>query len=91
VNLLELDIGNKNPKYQNSNLNKVSFGSNKMLQRVNVENCGGLKEDLNLGSCPNIIEINAKGTQIKNIILPPKGIIETLLLPNTVSTLILNN
>ena len=35
-NLLELDIGNSHPSYNNTNLKSVSFGSNSKLRRVNV-------------------------------------------------------
>lgn len=89
--LLELDIGNSHPQYNNANLRSVSFGSNSMLRRVNVENCRRLDGALALESCPNINEINARGTSITGVQLPQRGVLKTLLLPDTVTSLVLTN
>ena len=89
--LIELDLGNSNPTYKNEGLTRANFGSNTMLRRVNLENCIGLSSDVNLAACPNIKEINAKGTQVKNITLGKNGILETLLLPSTIKSLVLVN
>ncbi len=92
VNLLEIDLGSSDPNYQNNGLNSITFGANDMLRRVNIENCKGLTSNLNLASCKNIQEINAKNSRITGVTLNENGgIIKTLILPNTTTSLILNN
>lgn len=89
--LIELDLGNSDKNYSNAALTRANFGSNTMLRRINLENCIGLSSGINLSACPNIKEINAKGTSITSISLGKNGILETLLLPSTIKSLVLTN
>jgi hypothetical protein len=89
--LIELDLGNSDENYSNAALTRANFGSNTMLRRINLENCIGLSSGINLSACPNIKEINAKGTSITSISLGKNGILETLLLPSTIKSLVLTN
>ena len=88
----EIDLGSSDPEYSNEGFNTVNFGSSSMLRRVNVENCKGLTSDLRLSNCKNIIEINAKGSNITGVEVNSNGgPLETLLLPDTVKSLRLKN
>lgn len=89
--LLEADLGSSDPNYSNDGLKSISFGSNTMLRKVNIQNCSGMEGVLSLESCPNITEINAKGTEISGIQLPDKGALKTLLLPSTINNLTIKN
>lgn len=90
-NLLEIDVGSDDPNYNNLGLNSITFGSNSMLRKVNVQNCKGLNSSLGLTACSNIKEVNARGTNITGVELPQKGVLEKLYLPNTVKNLTLTN
>lgn len=88
----EIDLGSSDSNYSNEGFNTVNFGSSSMLRRVNVENCRGLTSDLRLSNCKNIIEINAKGSNITGVEVSPNGgPLETLLLPDTVTSLRFKN
>ena len=92
VNLLEIDLGSSDPNYSHSGLKSITFGANDMLRRVNIEKCIGLSSNLNLASCKNVQEINAKDTSITGVTFNKDGgVVQTLILPNTTASLILNN
>jgi hypothetical protein len=60
--LVELIAGNESDGYFNSVLDEVSVGANKLLRKINLGNCTSLKDNLDLGNCPNIGEIYLFGT-----------------------------
>ena len=92
INLLEIDLGNSDSKYENTGLKTVTFGANDMLRKVNIENCRGLAGNLNVQSCKNITEINARGTNITGVDFSKDShIVETLYLPSSTQQLVLNN
>jgi hypothetical protein len=89
--LLYFDAGSEKDNYVNDLLESISFGSNTMLQRVNLCNCRALTTDINLGACPNIKEVLLKNTRIKTVQLPSKGKLEKLLIPKTITNLIITD
>ncbi len=89
--LLYFDAGSDDDNYSNNSLQDISFGSNTMLQRVNLSNCRALKKAINLSSCPSIKEIILKNTLVEEVMLPSKGKIETLILPKTINKLIITD
>lgn len=93
--LQNLKIGDGSEGYSNSNLNSLTLGNNILLNTLDVRNCPNLgtgeQQSLDVSGCTNIEHIYASGTSIKSINLPRAGILKTLHLPNTVTTLKLVN
>lgn len=85
--LTEALIGSAVEGYRNANLDEINFGSNPMLQIANVQNCPNLKGTLDLGKCPKIKHIEARGTAIELLEIPQGGILESVHLPDTVKRL----
>ena len=91
VRLSELQIGSDAAGYHNDNLTVLSIGSNKMLARLNIQNCPSLIQAIDLSSCDNIEEVYAQGAGITSVVLPAAGILTKLYLPETITNLTLKN
>ena len=96
--LVELIIGNHDPNYYNDNFREVAVGTCKLLKKIDLTNCSGLgiagknpQKTLELGGCPNIEEIYAKGTNLTYVELPDSGYVRTLHLPASINTLKIRN
>ena len=90
--LIELIIGNSTPGYHNGNLYHLAVGTNRLLKKIDIQNCGGkYKQALNLTGCPNIEEIYAKGSDITGVDLPDSGYLKIMQLPNTVANITIKN
>lgn len=89
--LTELIIGNGTTGYENSKLNYLSVGSNKLLKKIDVQNCTSLTNALALSNCPNIEEIYAKGSAITGVELADSGFLRIMQLPSTIINLTLKN
>ena len=89
--LTELIIGNGTTGYENSKLNYLSVGSNKLLKIIDVQNCTSLSNALALSNCPNIEEIYAKGSAITGVELADSGFLRIVQLPSTIVNLTLKN
>lgn len=87
IMLVEAWIGSDVEGYRNANLDEINFGSNKMLQLANVQNCPNLTGTLDLGSCPKIKFIEARGTSVELLEIPQGGILESVHLPETMKRL----
>lgn len=83
-------VGYSNP-YLGANGGSLNIGNNTSLRKIDIQNCVGLTAPLNVENCLNIEEIKAKGSSITAVILPEGGVLQTLELPATLSTLILKN
>lgn len=91
VRLSELHIGSDVEGYHNDNLTVLSVGSNKMLRKLDIQNCPNLKQAVELSQCENIEEIYAQGTSITAVVLAAAGNLYKLYLPGTVTNLSLKN
>lgn len=91
VRLSELHIGSDVEGYHNDNLTVLSVGSNKMLRKLDIQNCPNLKQAVELSQCENIEEIYAQGTGITSVVLAAAGILYKLYLPETVTNLSLRS
>ena len=91
VRLVELIVGSTVDGYDNPNLVDISVGTNKLLKKIDIRNCSGLTESLNLSGCPNIEEIYAEGSKITGIDLVSGGHVKIIHLPNTLKNLTLKN
>ncbi|MCD8134624.1 MAG: CotH kinase family protein [Parabacteroides gordonii] len=91
IRLSDLHIGSDVEGYHNDNLTVLSIGTNKMLARLNIQNCPNLTQTIDLSSCDNIEEVYAQGASVSSIALPIAGILSKLYLPGTLTNLTLKN
>ena len=77
--------------YENGNLTELYLGNNTMLQKLDVTNCSNLTMAVDVSGCRNIEELYFGGTSITGLQLPNGGVITTLVLPSTVTNLIIRN
>ena len=90
--LKSLNLGSDNPNYHNANLTTLTVNPNMpLLETLNIKNCDGLGGIINLSESNNLRVIEAAGTQITGVTLPPYTSITTLHLPSSVNTLNLNS
>lgn len=89
--LVELKIGDGTAGYRNDHLHSLSVGTNKLLKKIDVQNCPKLTDPLNLSECPNIEEIYAKGSGISSVALGDSGFVRIMQLPSTIASLTLKN
>ena len=89
--LVEFVVGSDVDGYDNPYLVDLSVGTNRLLKKIDIRNCSGLTESLNLSGCPNIETIYAEGSSITGIDLADSGYIRTLHLPGTLKNLTIRN
>lgn len=91
THLVELIVGSPKAGYDNPNLNHIAVGNNKLLKKIDIRNCSGLTESLDLSGCPNIEEIYAEGSAITGVDLTRGGHVRVIHLPTTIRSLTLLN
>jgi len=89
--LRELVVGSAVPGYSNTNLRTLSVGNNQMLRLINIRNCSGYTQTLDLSGCDNIEEILAAGSGILGVSLPTGGNLKVLELPAGIRSLTIKN
>lgn len=90
--LKKLDLGTDNPNYHNTNLKTLTILPHMpILEELNVKNCDSLNTPINLSESNNLKIVEAEGSTIPSLSLPAYTAIETLHLPSTVNTLILQS
>ncbi|NDV58060.1 leucine-rich repeat protein [Bacteroides sp. 519] len=89
--LEELIIGNSTKGYKNTNLRNVTVKSNRLLRKINVENCPAYTAALDLSGCESIQEVYAKGSGCTAVVLPSGGMLERIELPQGITNLTLRN
>lgn len=93
--LQNLKLGDASPYYSNGNLQTLYLGQNKLLKRLDVRNCTGLgtgdQKTVDLSGCTGIEEAYFDGTKITGVTLPNGGVLRTLHVPETVTSLIIRN
>jgi hypothetical protein len=89
--LQSVKLGSNATGYTNPNLKDVTFGNNFLLKTVDVRNCTELTGNINLAGATNIENIYCEGTAITSVTLPNGGILQTLHLPSTVTSIIIRN
>ena len=90
--LKKLDLGTDNPNYHNTNLNSLTILPHMpILEELNIKNCDSLNTPINLSESNNLKIVEAEGSTIPSLSLPAYTAIETLHLPSTVNTLILQS
>ena len=89
--LQKLIIGSADENYNNTNLEALTIGNNKLLRLLDVRNCSAIATSIDVSLCSNIEEIYFDGTSITGIKLPVGGVLKTLHLPSTAVSLIVQN
>lgn len=91
INLTTLKIGDATPGYMNPNLTTLAVGANKLLKKIDIQNCPNLTAPLAISRCDGIEEIYAKGSGITGVELPNSGYLKIMELPGTITNLTLKN
>ena len=89
--LKRLKIGDSSPSYSNNNLRTIDVQNCVLLEEIDCRNCGNLAIAINLENSPRIKEAYFDGTSVTSVNLADGGIIETLHLPDTITSLTLFN
>ena len=95
VNIQEIKLGDASSSYSNSNMKSLSFGSNKLLKKVDVRNCVGLgtqeQKFVDMSNCEVLEEAYFEGTSIQGLTLPNGGVLKKLHLPSTITNITILN
>ena len=91
IKLQDIKLGDARSSYKNYNLESLTLGNNVLLRSIDVRNCPNLRQAVDLSGCTNIERIYFDGTSVAGVTLPNGGIINTLHLPGTVTSLIILN
>ena len=95
VNIQEIKLGDSSQSYSNSNMKSLSFGSNKLLKKVDVRNCVGLgtqeQKFVDMSNCEILEEAYFEGTSIQGLTLPNGGVLKKLHLPSTITNITILN
>lgn len=97
--ITKLKIGSSEAGYNNDKLTQVSVGHNTYLEEIDLTNCSilgtnvgfGSTEVLDLSKAENIKKVLASGTKLKGVSVPVGSKLEEMVLPNTITQLILRN
>lgn len=90
--LNSLLIGNySDPMYENPNLENLSIGELKLLRKFDISGCVNYKKTVDLSGCSNLEEVYAVRTGTTAITLPNGGVLNTLYLPDSITSLAVQN
>lgn len=89
--LRKLVLGNTTPGYNNSRLVSLTLGSNKLLEELDIRNCGSLTGSINLSQCNNLLKLYAEGTKLTGVTFATNGKVRVAHLPDTLNTLTMRN
>ena len=86
-----LTLGSTTSSYKNPYLRSIDVRENTALEELNIANCSGLIDHINLAGALGLRKLYAQGTSITGVSLPESGSLTTLNLPTTVNTLVITN
>lgn len=86
-----LKVGDGAADYENPNLTNLTVGNLTLLTSLDVRNCTNLAQTVDVSGCTNLEHAYFEGTRITGVTLPNGGILKTLHLPSTVSSLVIRN
>lgn len=89
--LQSLILGSDADGYTNERMTELHVGNNQLLTVLDVSNCTNLAQTIDLSGCYGLETVKAGGTSIPSINLPNGGHIETLILPETITNLTIQN
>jgi hypothetical protein len=91
THLTSLKVGDASEGYVNNNLNSITFGNNALMKTIDLRNCASLTQAVDVSGCTGLEEAYFDGTAITGLTLPNGGNLKKLHLPNTITSLILQN
>ncbi len=89
--LSSLKVGDGAEGYENPNLTDLTIGNLTLLTELDVRNCSSLAKGVDVSGCINLEHAYFEGTAITGVTLPNGGILKTLHLPSTVTSLVIRN
>lgn len=93
--LQSIKLGDVSPEYENQNLTGLTLGSNRLLKTLDVRNCKALgtgdQKAVDISGCTELEEAYFDNTKVTGVTLPNGGILRTLHLPGTITSLIIRN
>lgn len=89
--LRKLVLGNTTEGYNNSRLVSLTLGRNKLLEELDLRNCGNLTGSINLSQCNNLLKLYAEGTKLSGVTFATNGKVRIAHLPDTINTLTMRN
>lgn len=87
TNLQSIVVGSAASGYENRNLTNLNVGSNSLLRTIDARNCPALTGALDFSGATNVEHVYLDGTSVTSVLLPVGGILKTLRLPSTVTSL----
>ena len=88
--LSEFAFGSENANYVNTNISSISFEANKMLEKLQLQNCPNLNSGLDLSQLISLKSLDTRGSNFTDIIIGDNSPIEELQL-NAISSIQLSN
>ena len=88
--LQKLTIGSTDDGYENTFMKEVLVANNPLLEYLDLRNISGINTVINVGSCNNLKELYAEGTNTTGVIFANGGLLETAHLPKITSLSIKN-
>lgn len=89
--LKELIIGNTTEGYSNTFLTNLVIGNNKLLEKLDIRNTPNLTTSLDFSKCLNLKELFATGSGLTGVLFANGGKIATALLPDTLTSIKMQN
>ena len=93
--LQRIKVGDASVSYENTHLQSLSVGTNPLMKIIDARNCSALGTGsmsvLDASGCSNIEEIYLEGTALTGATVPNGGVLNTLHLPDTTTSLIVRN
>lgn len=83
--LQSLIVGSDIEGYENTYMTKITLGSNKLLEYLDIRNVSGLNSVVDLSQCNNLLELHAEGSGATGIIFANGGKLQRAYIPDVVS------
>ena len=91
TNLQSIVVGSSASGYENPNLTELFVGNNSLLRTIDARNCTALTGALDFSGASNVEHVYLDGTGVTSVALPVGGILKTLSLPDTITSLTVRN
>lgn len=83
--LQRLVIGSDVEGYENTYMTKITLGSNKLLEYLDIRNVTGLNSVIDLSQCNNLMELHAEGSTATGVIFSNGGKLKKAYIPSVIS------
>lgn len=83
--LQRLVVGSDVEGYENTYMTKITLGSNKLLEYLDIKNVTGLNSVVDLSRCNNLLELHAEGSGATGVIFANGGKLKKAYVPSVVS------